>query len=143
MQNDKNHTVVKSNRIRLVLIILLFVIGLNGLGGGYYGMNGAKDVPLEWLSGSPFTSYFVPGLFLFICVGGFCLLAAITLYLRKRFAHLLAIICGSVLLLWIIVQVIIIGYVSWLQPTMLIAGILIILLAWQYHPFTTNSVSHQ
>jgi hypothetical protein len=143
MQNDEDRKQAKRSRIRLVLIILLFIIGLNGLAGGYYGMAGAKDVPMEWLSGTPFTSYFIPGLFLFVCVGGLFLLTATALYLRQRFAHILSILCGSILLLWIIIQVIIIGYVSWLQPTMLIAGILIILLARLLHPFTTNSASHR
>ena len=33
-------------------------------------MAGAENVPVEWLQGSPFHSYFIPGLFLFLTVGG-------------------------------------------------------------------------
>lgn len=65
--------------IRLVLEIMLLLIALNALGGGYYGMAGAKDVPLVWLEGSPFTSYFIPSLILFVCIGGLSLYAFITL----------------------------------------------------------------
>jgi hypothetical protein len=51
--------------IRYTLGILLLVVTVNALGGGYYGMAGAKNIPLELLKGSPFRNYFIPGLFLF------------------------------------------------------------------------------
>ena len=37
---------------------LLLFLALNAFGGGYYGMAGAKDVPVEWLEGSPFNNFF-------------------------------------------------------------------------------------
>ena len=45
--------------IRYSLGILLLIVAVNAFGGGYYGMAGAKDVPIEWLKGSPFRNYFV------------------------------------------------------------------------------------
>ena len=56
--------------IRIILGTLLAIIALNALGGGFYGMMGAKEIPIEWLKGSPFKSYFIPALFLFVVVGG-------------------------------------------------------------------------
>ena len=38
---------------------------INALAGGYYSMAGARNVPLEWLKGSLFDSYFIPGVVLF------------------------------------------------------------------------------
>ena len=49
--------------INYSLGILLAFLALNAFGGGYYGMSGAKDVPLEWLEGGPFKNYFIPSLF--------------------------------------------------------------------------------
>jgi len=37
-------------------------------------MGGGLDLPSEWLEGTPFSDYFIPGLILFIVVGGACLL---------------------------------------------------------------------
>jgi hypothetical protein len=39
---------------------------------------------------------------------------------------------GVVLIAWIVVQVAIIGYVSWLQPASFLAGIAIAALAWPF-----------
>jgi hypothetical protein len=57
-------------RFRYVLGSLLAFGALNAFAGGYYGMSGAEDVPKEWLEGSPFDNYFIPGFVLFIVVGG-------------------------------------------------------------------------
>jgi hypothetical protein len=47
----------KEKVIRMTLGVILSLLALNALGGGYYGMAGAENVPLEWLEGSPFKSY--------------------------------------------------------------------------------------
>jgi hypothetical protein len=120
--------------IQLALKIMLLVIALNAFGGGYYGMAGAKDVPPEWLEGSPFVNYFIPSLILFVCIGGLSLYAFITLVWIKRFSRTISFSAGLVLILWILVQVSIIGFVSWLQPAMMIAGTIIILLARNISP---------
>lgn len=122
----------KSNAktIRNILGVLLLLVAINAFGGGYYGMAGAIGVPIEWLQGSPFTSYFIPGLFLFTVIGGWALFAAILVVMKKKFAPKAALISGAMVLLWLVVQISIIGYVSWMQPTTAVAAVLIILLAW-------------
>lgn len=120
--------------IRYSLAILLLIIALNAFGGGYYAIAGAKDVPLEWLKGSPFKSYIIPGLFLFIVVGGLCLFTSIALFSHKPYARTLSFICGILLIVWITIQVRLIGYVSWMQPAIVVAGIIVLLLAWQLTP---------
>jgi len=114
---------------------LLAFGGINALGGGIYGLSGAKDIPLEWLAGSPFTSYFIPSLILVVVVGGSLLAAAIAVFARARIARLLAFGAGSILLGWIAVQVAIIGYVSWLQPAVTVAGLVVLALAWSLSGF--------
>jgi hypothetical protein len=119
---------------RISLGILLFIIAINAFGGGYYGMAGAEAVPTEWLEGSPFKTYFLPALFLFAVVGGSCLVASISAFGNFVQTRVLSISCGCLLLLWITAQVLIIGYVSWMQPAIFISAIIIIFLA--------NSLKH-
>jgi len=64
------------NIIHYSLAYLLLFVALNAFGGGYYGFSGAKNVPAKWLKNSPFLNYFIPGLILFICVGGLAFVAA-------------------------------------------------------------------
>lgn len=118
----------KSNKkpIRILLGILLAFLALNAFGGGYYGMAGARDIPLEWLEGSPFQNYFIPSLFLFIGVGGTALAASAAAFLNHRLFRRLTYLCGVIVLLWLAVQVAIIGYVSWMQPVT--AGLILVIL---------------
>lgn len=115
--------------IRIILAPLLLVVAINAFGGGIYGMVGAKDIPPEWLQGSPFSSYFIPSLFLFVVIGGACLLAAMMVFRRKSMARNASFICGLLMLAWIIAQVAIIGFVSWLQPAIVMTGLLTLFLA--------------
>jgi len=62
-------------------------------------------------------------------VNGSFLLAAIAVFARWRFARVAAFAAGFIVLGWITVQLAIIGYVSWMQPTTAIAGVLVLALA--------------
>ena len=117
--------------VRFALGGLLAFGALNAFAGGYYGLSGAKGVPAEWLAGSPFKDYFVPSLVLFLVVVGSLLVAAIAVLTRLRRARVTAFAAGAVLLVWIAAQVSIIGYVSWMQPTTAIGGLLVLVLAWR------------
>jgi hypothetical protein len=114
--------------VRYTVGALLAFGALNAFGGGYYGLMGAKDVPKEWLEGSPFTDYFIPSLILFVVVGGSFLLAAVAVFARWRSARLLTLATVAIVLGWIGIQVAIIGYVSWMQPTTaIVAGVILAL----------------
>jgi len=124
---------------RIALGTLLAFVSLNAVGGGIYGLAGAEGVPLEWLEGSPFTTYRVPSLVLLTVVGGSLAAAAVAVFARARKARLLSRAAGVILLGWIAVQLALIGYVSWLQPAMVVAGVVILALTarWNYadhHP---------
>lgn len=114
--------------IRRSLGGLLVFGAVNAFGGGYYGLSGAKGVPTEWLNGSPFPDYFVPSLILMVVVGGSLIVAATAVFTGLRVARLAALTAGIVVLAWLAVQVAIIGYVSWMQPTTAIAGALVLVL---------------
>jgi hypothetical protein len=117
--------------VRYSLGGLLAFGALNALGGGYYGLTGAVGVPTEWLEGSPFADYFVPSLTLLVVVGGSFIVAAIAVFARLRAARFAVFMAAFVVLGWLIVQIGIIGYVSWMQPATAIAGLLILILGSQ------------
>lgn len=108
---------------RYTLAALLLIVAVNAFAGGYYGMTGAPNVPIEWLEGSPFANYFIPGLILFVIVGGSCLMAAIAVLKHHHLARKAAMAASAVMLIWIMIQVLVIGYVSWMQPAIAICGV--------------------
>ena len=123
-----NKRFVSAKLINYSLGTLLLFVALNAFGGGYYAMAGAAGVPVEWLAGSPFQDYYFPGLFLFVIVGGSALFAGILVFARHRIARKATIACGMVILSWLLVQLLIIGYVSWMQPVTGAAALTILLL---------------
>jgi hypothetical protein len=116
--------------LRALLITLEIVIGVGAVGGGIYALVGAKSVPREHLEGTPFRSYFVPGLVLLVVVGGSMLLAATLLLLEAPLARVVSLEAGVILLVWIGVQVSLIGYRHWLQPLMAALGLAIVVLSF-------------
>jgi hypothetical protein len=115
--------------VRTVLGALLVFGALNAFGGGWYGLAGACGIPKEWLAGSPFADYFAPSFVLLVGVGGTLLGAAIAVLRGNRRARAFATTAGLVVLGWIAIQVAIIGFVSWMQPTTAAAGLVIVGLA--------------
>ncbi len=120
--------VLSQNHLRYVLGTILAFIALNAFGGGYYGISGASGVPKEWLQGSPFKDYLIPSLFLFVVIGGSFLFASIAVFRRAHSARLAATGAAILVLVWLVVQVAIIGYVSWMQPATTIAAIIVLIL---------------
>jgi len=114
---------------KIALIIIQLLVMLNAFGGGWYGMAGAPGVDPAWLDGSPISSYFVPGLFLFVAIGGGMLVATIAWWRRSRLAPWISLGMGGLVMLWIVVQLAIIGSVSPLQPISFVAGAAIATLA--------------
>ncbi|HYI19120.1 MAG TPA: hypothetical protein VD836_10450 [Solirubrobacteraceae bacterium] len=51
-----------SHAARAALIGIDALIAVNAVGGAWYALAGAPNVPKEWLEGSPFRDYRVPGL---------------------------------------------------------------------------------
>ncbi len=120
--------------IRYTLGALLAFIAFNAFGGGIYGMAGAGGVPTEWLAGSPFSTYFVPGAILFLVVGGSCIAAAAAVLADRPYARPASLGAAMIVTGWIATQIAIIGAVSWLQPATMLAALLVTLLAWELDP---------
>lgn len=91
-------------------------VGVSAIGGAAYALGGAKDWPREWLDGSPFTTYRVPGLVLGGVQAPLAIAAGVALWRGSPRAGVLALATGAVQVGWIVVQARIIGYRSFLQP---------------------------
>jgi hypothetical protein len=107
-------------RRRRALAAVEAAVGLNAIGGMAYALGGAEDVPPEWLDGTPFDSYALPGLYLGLAVGGSCLAAAYAAARDDRRARAAALGSSDAIVSWIAAQVAMIGYGSALQP--IVAG---------------------
>ena len=95
------------------------------------GPNGEiLPLPLSALRGSPFTTYFVPGAILFTILGIGPIVAAIFALRRHPVAPFLAFAVGGGLLIWIVVEIGIVGYSNHppLQALYLGLGIVITLI---------------
>jgi branched-subunit amino acid ABC-type transport system permease component len=94
-------------------------------------------LPVSALAGSPFANYFLPGAILFTIIGLTPLAAALLAWRRHPVAPLLTIAVGAALLIWLSVEIAIIGYSSDppLQPLYLVLGVAIVLVgvAWMRH----------
>ncbi len=83
---------------RLALVLDLFV-AFWPFAGGIGMMGGGVDLPSEWLDGTPFADYFIPGLILFGVVGGSMLTASLAVWSRSLFSGPASLIAGSVLVI--------------------------------------------
>ena len=115
-------------RILLFLIIVEFFNGLSGVAGGTGLISdptaAALGMKLEWLQGTPFNNYLIPGIVLFTFNGLGNLAAAFLSIYKNRYRAHFALFFGVVMLIWIISQVAWIGYKSFLQPLYFSTGLL-------------------
>ncbi len=116
-------------RRRLALAAIEGVVAANALGGMAYALGGAPAVPAEWLDGTPFDSYLLPGLYLGVAVGGGCLAAAYATVRHPSRARVAALGSSAVMASWIGAQVAMIGYRSPLQPLVAVTGVALAYLA--------------
>ena len=116
---------------RIVLVALEVLMGLAAVGGGLdLALTNGQTIrmPVELLDGTPFSSYFIPGLVLLV-VGIFNLVSAVAVLLRHRWGALASVVVGIMWIGWFVVQVAVVGFLNWQQPVYFVVGLLIIGLA--------------
>ena len=123
------------SRVATAAIVLETLLSIGALGGGLVLMIAPRGeimpLPLSALAGSPFDTYLVPGLILFGVLGFGPLVAAGLAWLRHPLAPTAAFAVGVGLLIWVAVEVAIIGYSNEppLQALYAILGVAIVLIA--------------
>jgi len=105
--------------LRLLLIVLHAFLGIAAIGAGQAfardPSGGTLGIPKEWLEGSPFPDFRIPGLFLAIVIGGANLASALALLRRHALASWLSLATGVLLVVWVAIQTAILGFRHWSQ----------------------------
>lgn len=96
-------TVPRALRVALLVVawfnLVSAMAGMIGLTVG-----GGMGLPLRWLDGTPFATYFWPGIILGVVVGGMQALAVIAQCRRYALAWGLQAAAGLVMMIWIFVE---------------------------------------
>jgi hypothetical protein len=119
-----------------VLMVLLAVQGIGATAGGASLVRDPLNnigMPISMLEGSPFHDYLFPGLILLVVVGVFPFAVLFGLARRRRWGWWLAIAAGADLIIWIVVEGILLGYLPGagigLQIAMALLGVAILVLS--------------
>jgi hypothetical protein len=121
----------KERLLAYSLGVIQVFIGVTAVAGGFRlasNPSGTLDVPIEWLSNSPFTNYFIPGMVLLIVIGFGNALASMVTFLRKRYTGSTAAALGIFLILYMTIEVWFIDLRNFLQPLYFVLGVTELLL---------------
>ncbi len=108
------NTPKRNSAAYFILLALIFFQGISGLyGGGALVLDptgGTMKMPLNLLDGSPFNTYLIPGLILFVVLGMFPIIVLFGLLRRNVWAWRGALLVSVALIIWIGVEIAMIGY---------------------------------
>jgi hypothetical protein len=113
--------------LSVVSIFMLFFTGITASISGFMLMYDPSGKPLRMsvslLAGSPFSSFFVPGIILFLVIGFSSIIIAFFVMNDHGYSTRLILFQGVVVIGWIVVQLILIRYFHYLQLLYLMIGI--------------------
>jgi hypothetical protein len=119
----------------VALLVLTAVQAVGAIGGGIGLVRDPIDnigMPLSMLEGSPFKDYLIPGIILLVVVGIFALFVWAGLLRRWKPAWWLSLASGGGLVVWIIVEAAMLGYLPGagigMQIAMGLLGVAIVVL---------------
>lgn len=120
------------NLSKILMWIHLFV-AIGALFGGVFGMTNpsgeAFGMPAsKYLAGSPFSDFFIPGLFLFLVIGMGNTIGFLFCIRKIKYNHLLGMGLGLILCMWIVIQCIILSNINPLHILFFAIGAIQILL---------------
>jgi len=132
MDGKKKHSLLVYS-----LGVLQAFIGLTAILGGFELVSdpsGIKmNLSLEWLNGSPFPDYFVPGLILLIVIGVANTIGAAVTFFRSRYSGNTAVALATCLIIYLTVEIWVVGLQTILQPSYFILGVIVLLLGLKLH----------
>lgn len=128
--------VFSGSRLRRLCGAMLFVanvfVALTAVLGGITVATGVDKFPADWLAGTLFSSYLIPGLILSVVVGGSATAAAIATVRNRGFGVLSSLLAGAILLGWLIGERLILPPAAfppqlwWLEAIYVAAGLMMV-----------------
>jgi hypothetical protein len=122
----------KLGALGIALVGLEVFIGIGGVVSGAMLVADPRSglgMGLGVLEGSPFKDFVIPGIILLVAVGVFPLVVAGAALARARWAMLGHVGVSAVLLGWIVVELLMLGYLGFLQPAVVAYGVVMLCLA--------------
>jgi hypothetical protein len=127
---------------------------VSAVGGGIALMAGLESArfPCDWLRGTPFSSYVIPGLILAVAVGGSATVAAAATLRSPRAGTMASLLAGVVMMGWIVGEFLILNQPSrptWTEVVYFSVGVTMALLGllglevWRIDRKQTNSTSER
>jgi len=115
------------------LFVTSVFVALTAVFGGLTLALGVDKFPAEWLIGTPFSSYLLPGLILGVVVGGSASAAAVVALRRPDAGALASMLAGAILLGWLLGERLILPSSAfslkfwWLEALYIAAALLMVL----------------
>lgn len=105
--------------MQIILGLLQTFVALSAMAGGFMFIKDPSGAtmgfPLSILEGSIFPDFLMPGLFLFLVNGVGSLVGALLSFIKNRNTGPTAIVLGTILLAWILIQISIIRQINWMH----------------------------
>jgi hypothetical protein len=104
--------------LHITLTCLTLFLALSGFAGGVGLLAKFNAPPVSQLEGSLFKDWTIPGLSLFLIVGGSALFAAILLLRKSKYALLASVTTGIIIMFFEFVEVLVIGSPAGIAQTL-------------------------
>lgn len=135
------------SKIYRILFGLHIFVGVGALAGGLVAIiNPQKPLGMstEYLKNSPFNSYFIPGIILFVIIGLGNSISAFVMRFRNKYQGYISSIFSWALVIWIVVQCIMLRTIGFLHVLYFFIGIveaaLSIIILFRQQLFPSNIV---
>ncbi len=112
-------------KLNILLLIISAFVSISAVFGGL-GLifKNGLDIPIEYLNGSIFNSYFWPGIILIFVIGGGHFVSFVARIKKSKYSSFLSLACGISLLIWIFVELYIMKQPHFLQIINFIFGVI-------------------
>lgn len=125
---------MKTKLLLRILGMLQIVVAIGAIPAGLAMIIDTSGSSLRMSAGmlhnSPFNTFLIPGVFLFVVNGLLNVVASVLSFKQHAQAAVWALALGNFLIVWIIIQVYFIGFIHILQPLLLIIGIIEVVLGF-------------
>jgi hypothetical protein len=114
----------RGGRFARTLLALETLLTVGAVGGGTALMsNPSSAMPAGLLAGTPLQSWFWPGVALVLLIAVPAAAVAVGTITGREYAHTGHVLVGAALVGWIVVQLMVLGPISVLQPVCLVWGL--------------------